>query len=243
MSMVCCLERAACGGVTELWRNQGNEIFLRAFFTIVAGFPAGDVMTVLPRVQFTCTKYPTIIVCGMRNGMIEDVIIKRTSGMLSFFFSLFFSRNQSFPQQVRKSCPPPIRHTHHRADPFDPSVAPVLIPLPIVPRIVPPPSSLPHPLCHTTLLRISHPITTTLPSHFSSISTLSLARACMCVYVCGLRSRLLAFRLFSNPTQRYSHDIPSLLVAIVTPPPNIEQIKERIVRSYCLYLSIISSLF
>lgn len=183
--MVCCLERAACGGVTELWRNQGNEIFLRAFFTIVAGFPAGDVMTVLPRVQFTCTKYPTIIVCGMRNGMIEDVI-KRTSGMLSFFFSLFFSRNQSFPQQVRKFCPPPIRHTHHRADPFDPSVAPVLIPLPIVPRIVPPPSSLPHPLCHTTLLRISHPITTTLPSHFSSISTLSRvcarARACMYMY-------------------------------------------------------------
>lgn len=89
VSMVCCLERAACGGVTELWRNQGNEIFLRAFFTIVAGFPAGDVMTVLPRVQFTCTKYPTIIVCGMRNGMIEDVI-KRTSGMLSFFFFLFF---------------------------------------------------------------------------------------------------------------------------------------------------------
>lgn len=182
--MVCCLERAACGGVTELWRNQGNEIFLRAFFTIVAGFPAGDVMTVLPRVQFTCTKYPTIIVCGMRNGMIEDVIIKRTSGMLSFFFSLFFSRNQSFPQQVRKSCPPPIRHTHHRADPFDPSVAPVLIPLPIVPRIVPPPSSLPHPLCHTTLLRISHPITTTLPSHFSSISTLSRVCARACMYVC-----------------------------------------------------------
>lgn len=79
VSMVCCLERAACGGVTELWRNQGNEIFLRAFFTIVAGFPAGDVMTVrLPRVQFTCTN--AITVFSATNG--NKRVVERTSDML-----------------------------------------------------------------------------------------------------------------------------------------------------------------
>lgn len=74
-----------------------------------------------------------------------------------FFFSFFpFLVNRSVSrvsQQVKKSCPP-IRHTHHRADPFDPSVAPVLIPLPIVPPIL---ALLPSSPSHT-LLRISHPI-------------------------------------------------------------------------------------
>lgn len=42
--MVCCLERVTCGGAAEAWRNHGREIFLRAFWAIVAGFPAGDVM-------------------------------------------------------------------------------------------------------------------------------------------------------------------------------------------------------
>jgi len=42
--MVCCLERVTCDGAAELWRNHGKEIFLRAFWAIVAGFPAGDVM-------------------------------------------------------------------------------------------------------------------------------------------------------------------------------------------------------
>jgi len=42
--MVCCLERVTCGGAAEPWRNHGREIFLRAFWAIVAGFPAGDVM-------------------------------------------------------------------------------------------------------------------------------------------------------------------------------------------------------
>lgn len=42
--MVCCLERVTCDGVAEPWRNHGREIFLRAFWAIVAGFPAGDVM-------------------------------------------------------------------------------------------------------------------------------------------------------------------------------------------------------
>lgn len=41
---MCCLERVTCGGAAEPWRNHGREIFLRAFWAIVAGFPAGDVM-------------------------------------------------------------------------------------------------------------------------------------------------------------------------------------------------------
>lgn len=53
--MVCCLERVACGGVAEPWRNQGSEILRRAFWAIVAGFPAGDVMTI--RLYGLCNGY------------------------------------------------------------------------------------------------------------------------------------------------------------------------------------------
>lgn len=42
--MVCWRARAGCGGVTELCRNHGSEIFLLAFWAIEAGLPAGDVM-------------------------------------------------------------------------------------------------------------------------------------------------------------------------------------------------------
>lgn len=153
-------------------------------------------MTVLPRVQFTCTN--PIIVYNIRNG-IEDVV-KRASGMFSFFLLFLVNRSVRVSQQVRKSCPP-TRHTHHRADPFDPSVAPVLIPLPIVPPTLALLSTSPS---HTLLLRISHPVAqppyTTLPLTFLPSYPL------VCMY--AARSRLLAFRLFSNPTptifSRYS---------------------------------------
>lgn len=61
------------------------------------------------------------------------------------------------------------------------------------------PSSLPHP-------RIPYYVFLTLPPYHNH-PTLSLFfhHTLSCMY--AARSRLLAFRLFSNPTQRYSHDI------------------------------------
>lgn len=100
----------------------------------------------------------------------------RTACFLSFFFLSFFLVNRSFSQQVRKFYPPPIRHTHHRADPFDPSVAPVLIPLPIVPRILALLSASPS----HTLLRISHPTTLSQPPY-----PLTFLPSYPLVYVCG----------------------------------------------------------
>lgn len=46
VSMVCCRDKAGCGGATEPWRNHGSDIFLRAFWAIVTGLPAGDVMII-----------------------------------------------------------------------------------------------------------------------------------------------------------------------------------------------------
>lgn len=158
-------------------------------------------MTIFSPLQFTCTN--AVNVYGIRNG-IKD-IIKRTSDILSLIFPRI--------SRVKKSAPT-ISHAHRPTDPFDPSVAPVLIPLPIVLSIL---ALLLFALAYLTTYFSPFapypyqppPYLVTFLLSYPLVHAPRRAATPRDAPRCAA-TRLLAFRLFSNPTQpRYrSYSLP-----------------------------------